>query len=377
MVESECWSHIAFWVGLKELNTVTNEDGTTSEGEIKTIFDRIPDWRVSNWDQRFDKEPNDKKGDEQCIRLKDGLVNDALCTLNRTCAKKYGIGMGYICENHNYYERACEEPAEESDFVPPKGAEYSIAFGEDVGGKDWAFARAECQAKGTGWDLAVPNSPSEMDFFRDMIGCSPGGYWTGMRWTPDSSAPSWDTPGSIETVDGTIPYVRWDTHTHWDKPNPNTNNGNTECLRIRGDKIVDSKCDRTHGPKRRPYPQPYGWICELTPPSEPAPECVPTGETPSDDYPAHYKFFANQGTDFESSRKICQSLGGAWDIAIVNSKGEYEYFWQSIDAQGWCGNAWWMGYQSDGTEEARTMYGRLPDWYLKWADGQPTGSQAS
>mgnify|MGYP003729561933 CR=1 FL=1 len=90
-----------------------------------------------------------------------------------------------------------------------------------------------------------------------------------------SATPSWDTYGSIETVDGTIPYVRWDTHTHWDKPNPNTNNGNTECLRIRGDKIVDSKCDRTHGPKRRPYPQPYGWICEFTPEEEP-PTVEPT-----------------------------------------------------------------------------------------------------
>jgi len=51
---------------------------------------------------------------------------------------------------------------------------------------DWEFARSSCTVKGKGWDLAVPNSIEEMDYFRDLIGCDPGGYWTGMKWTPDS-----------------------------------------------------------------------------------------------------------------------------------------------------------------------------------------------
>lgn len=71
---------------------------------------------MSNWDERFGGEPNDTKGEEQCVRMKDGKFNDALCRLDRTGGKKWGIGMGYICENHNYYESACDNPAKKSSY---------------------------------------------------------------------------------------------------------------------------------------------------------------------------------------------------------------------------------------------------------------------
>jgi len=37
VVENECWSHMAFWMGFKEFNTQQNEDGTTSEGTVEKM----------------------------------------------------------------------------------------------------------------------------------------------------------------------------------------------------------------------------------------------------------------------------------------------------------------------------------------------------
>merc|ERR1712131_509747 len=43
-------------------------------------------------------EPNNKIGNEFCIRLRFGLMNDALCEIYWVGPKKHNIGMGYICD---------------------------------------------------------------------------------------------------------------------------------------------------------------------------------------------------------------------------------------------------------------------------------------
>ena len=120
---------------MKELDTIDNGDGTFSEGTVETMFGRIPDWKIE-WDS---DEPNDNLGDEQCLRVKDKKVNDALCSRTWTGPANDGIGMGFVCENHNYYESCKAEPMEQYS------ANYAINFG---GQKPWDEAREECLAKG-------------------------------------------------------------------------------------------------------------------------------------------------------------------------------------------------------------------------------------
>ena len=123
---------------------------------------------------------------------------------------------------------------------------------------------------GDGWDLAVPNSAEEMEYLSNLANCDDGGFWLGVKWTPDSDAAEFNSAGSLWAVDGSDElFIPWDKHTNWDTPNPNSKLTNrvTECIRMRGNLVVDSMCDKTSGPSRRPYPQPWGWICEYTAPS--------------------------------------------------------------------------------------------------------------
>ena len=331
VIESECWSEQAFWIGFNEYDTIDNGDGTYSPGDIKTIFGRVPDWKIE-WSTEFGGEPNDSTGDEQCLRLKDNTVNDAMCDRTWTGAKNDNIGMGVVCEQHNFYE-GCEKKMVDHD------PNYSISFG---GGKGWEDAQNECIAKGTGWDLAVPNTEDEMDYFVDLANCDDGGIWLGMKWIPHLNTTSYNSAGTIAAVDNSVsPIVRWDKHTNWDSPNPNTNSAVTECIRMRGDLVVDASCDRTHGPSRRPYPQPYGWICEYT-----APECTvdPAAEPLVD---GEYVIRFDEKVNWNGARQQCKGIGKHWDLAIFNHIREYERITSIINSHCIDEFAYWVGYREN------------------------------
>lgn len=93
----------------KGLNLVTFDD----EAEYKEVMAFIGDSTAGYWTGFRDDhgtvepagyhpfaegEPNNKVGDEFCIRLRFGLMNDALCEIYWVGPKKQKIGMGYICE---------------------------------------------------------------------------------------------------------------------------------------------------------------------------------------------------------------------------------------------------------------------------------------
>merc|ERR1712176_947150 len=73
----------AFWVGYRD------DDGTVVSTTGQTgLYTRF-----------LEGEPNNKMGNEACIRMRFGLLNDALCEIYWAGPKKHNIGMGYICEN--------------------------------------------------------------------------------------------------------------------------------------------------------------------------------------------------------------------------------------------------------------------------------------
>jgi len=66
-------------------------------------------------------EPNDKMGDEFCIRLRFGTLNDALCEIYWAGPKKQNIGMGYICENDEEFAIADKEDGAPNDDLIVSG----------------------------------------------------------------------------------------------------------------------------------------------------------------------------------------------------------------------------------------------------------------
>jgi len=77
----------AFWIGLEEYDTATASYTVGVNGDTEVFT------------QYSSNEPNDQKGVEECVRMKnDGYMNDAMCDLTWAGPKKNNINMGYICE---------------------------------------------------------------------------------------------------------------------------------------------------------------------------------------------------------------------------------------------------------------------------------------
>ena len=83
-------------------------------------------------------EPNDAQGSEECVRMRNGVMNDARCG-NTQGGKKVkliylknitnqvkkifkGNGMGYICERHH----PCENKRSGTSFTGYRGGDYII-----------------------------------------------------------------------------------------------------------------------------------------------------------------------------------------------------------------------------------------------------------
>lgn len=78
----------AFWLGMKE----TNNNLVDLNGN-RVLF--------TPWDTHSNPsnpEPNDHTGDEECVRMRGNVINDAKCELKTTGSSRNGVGMGYICE---------------------------------------------------------------------------------------------------------------------------------------------------------------------------------------------------------------------------------------------------------------------------------------
>jgi len=275
--------------------------------------------------------------------------------------------MGIICEAHNYFEH-CDA----GSTTPNDDDNYKVVKNA---GLDWAAARNQCMALGDGWDLAVPDNEAELNKLVDMTECDRSSFWLGVKWIPEDPDPQMkyaNAPGEFETVatfSKTEPFIRWDKHTNFDYPNPNTGgmlNGATECMKLRGSNLLDAGCTKTDGQNLD-----YGYICEYN-----QKEWCDADDTPAaaEDYPDHYRFFPaieQKPVDYFSARAKCQSLGGTWDLAIINQQNEYDYLTDTIATNKcWRKQKWWFGYQHVD-DVTTTMFGRGIDWPIKWQRKNP------
>lgn len=80
----------AFWVGYRENN------GVSIDILNKPATIEMP-WEVNKANGDPD-EPNSK--DEECVRMRRGKMNDAVCTRTWSGAMRDNVGMGYVCERH-------------------------------------------------------------------------------------------------------------------------------------------------------------------------------------------------------------------------------------------------------------------------------------
>ena len=53
-----------------------------------------------------------------------------------------------------------------------------------------------------------------------LINCEYGTFWIGIQYEAISTD-THATDGIVTTVDGSEPVIRWDTHHHFKKPEPN------------------------------------------------------------------------------------------------------------------------------------------------------------
>jgi len=310
VMDDSCWDHEAWWIGFKEYDTVA----PGQRGSLTTVFGKEPEWEPK-WET---DEPNDAQGVEECIRYRLGDFNDAPCSKYWSGVKRDEIGMGYVCEKHNYIE-SCEPVAVDSEFME----NYSIHEPKNVGeGKSWDDARAFCQAKGANWDLAVPNTEAEFDKLVQATQCSWSRFWLGTKYTAytDEVAVDYGLYYAVDGSDEAQIFRRWDKHTNWESPDPNNKPGVTECIRMRGDLMNDNDCSVSGKDK------PHGWICELSEPEDP---CEPTMSLVGDRYA-----ILNTLGDSRNKRAACSAVGDGWGVYEDSS----DYVTALLAANGYSGD---------------------------------------
>ena len=343
-INGNCWNHMAWWIGFYETGELAKPGDV---GTVTTIFGKQPEWKL-NWASDSDfgqvqNEPNNQKGVEDCVRMKDGLLNDAVCEDGWTGVKKNGVGMGFVCERHNNIAQ-CEPAKKEPDNNP----KYQFHTPLDGGaGLNRADSKSACQALGEGWDLAVINDAAEHEIIVEQIDCADNAFWLGVK----------EVDGDVFTDDGKqVDFTFWDAHSNVLNPEANDQQGDEKCVRIRGSQMNDALCDREWtGPKWVGIPM--GYICEFT-----APECkVAANATPlqDDEYKIFPQYAANTWT-FVDARQKCKSLGKNWDLVIFNYPREHEMILDVLKENCVNDHAYWVGYTEE-SGAATTVLGRPAD----------------
>ena len=333
-IDDNCWNHMAWWVGFNEYDTVS--PGVA--GTVETIFGKANEWELK-WDVDSNfgvvqAEPNDQKGVEECVRMMERKLNDAICADGWTGVKKANVGMGFVCEKHNTIEYC--QPGK----VPDMSDTYKVVTGA---GLNWDDSRAACQAVGDGWDLVVINDQDEHDVITEQINCANNAFWVGHK----------EANGQMYDLDGNQVFMdNWDNHSNVLNPEANNQQGDEQCVRIRGDVMNDALCDRTWtGAERLNIPM--GYICEYN-----APVCkVKNNARPLQD--DEYKIFPQNAPNtwsWNQARQMCKDLGKHWDLAIFNYDREYVLLNEILAENCVNDHAYWIGYNEDGGD-ASTVYG--------------------
>jgi len=336
-INDNCWNHMAWWLGFYETGDLAQPGDV---GTVTTVFGKNPEWKL-NWASDSDfgqvqNEPNNQKGVEDCVRMKNGLLNDAVCLEGWTGLKKNDIGMGFVCERHNNIDQC--EPAKKTPDSNPK---YQLNSGA---GLNRAESKDACKALGDGWDLAIVNDAEEHAILVEQINCAENAFWLGVM---EVDGEAFDDKGNK------IGFTSWDSHSNVLNPEANNQQGDEKCVRMRGSMMNDALCDREWtGPKWLDIPM--GYICEFT-----APECkVKSGATPLQD--DEYKIFPQHAPNtwtFVDARQKCKSLGKNWDLVIFNYNREHEMIMDILTDNCVNDHAYWVGYTESGGD-ATTVLGR-------------------
>ena len=339
-IDDNCWGHLAFWVGFTETGELAAPGDV---GELKTIFGKDPEWKLK-WASDSDygvnqNEPNNQKGVEDCVRMKDGLLNDAVCNDGWTGVKKNGIGMGFVCEKHNYIEM-CEPTKKTPDNNPNYQFHTPVSGGP---GLNRNAAKASCLALGAGWDLAVVNNAAEHEMLVEQVNCAPNAFWLGVI---ELDGLLYDDEGNA------ISFNQWDNHSNVLNPEHNNQQGDENCVRLRGADFNDALCDREWtGPKWLDIPM--GYICEYTQPAcEVADDALPLNDGEYVVYPQ----WAPQTVTFSEARAKCKAIGKHWDLIIFNSKREHEMIMDMLAQNCVNDHAYWVGY-NENNGVASTVFG--------------------
>jgi len=342
VIINDCWGEQYFRLGLYTDDT--------------TVFGKRPDWVPAITE-------NTGIPGNECVFM--GIDGVRATFKAGNCNDPVGI----ICENHNFFE-ACTNPPPVSN--PAKYRTFPNA------GLTWAVARQQCINLGEGWDLAVPDDEQELNYLTGLTMCNRDSWWVGVKWIPDDPDPQMkyaNAPGEFVTVRDTVdPFIRWDLHTNFNYPNPNTGgslNGATECMKLRGNSLLDAGCNKKLG--RGPYDEEWGYICEYEKPAwcdDSDTPAIANDESASNHYRWHPPTKATP-VDFFTARKTCQQYGGDWDIAIINNRVEYDFLKDTIaESDCWNKQQWWFGHKKFN-DDIRTIFGKIPDWKLQWDDNEP------
>ena len=81
--------------------------------------------------------------------------------LRQPCQKK---SKAFICEHHTYAD-VCPSDSNNEKSVP------NDLFINNEARLNWHMARMECKNRGPGWDLAIIESQSKLDFITNLTDC--------------------------------------------------------------------------------------------------------------------------------------------------------------------------------------------------------------
>ena len=105
---------------------------------------------------------NKREVESKCLQFIFGINATSENTfLRQPCQKK---SKSFICEHHTYAD-VCPSDSKNEKSVP------NDLFINNEARLNWHMARLECKNRGPGWDLAIIESQSKLDFITNLTDC--------------------------------------------------------------------------------------------------------------------------------------------------------------------------------------------------------------
>ena len=334
--------------------------------------------------------------------LNEPCQTGADCQMNHQCIE---VSTGATCE-HNKCETGnalsancdscvqricaidascCNGPCGPGEVLGPTGNCYFY----DTTDADQPTARAACQARGAGWDLAAVNSATENSFLDDCRQSTPGLAWS----IPSREPTNGPTATRSYTRTGTVGQPNGGTGGQPDQDctemRPSGVWHDRGCAQLRdsfceGPSAAPSSC--AHDPcetgaslnancdpcvasicAARPSCCTTAWdsVCQSMVSSTCSITCqCNAGEVANG---GNCYEFSSGTADWNSARATCQAKGTGWDLASINSSGENTFITGQI------GTATWTGLNDITTEGTYEWANGDAVSYTNWEASQPNG----